>query len=482
MILTPYKHNIYSSGRSNLDFSIAKSFYFDGVNQYATIPNSSLNTALEGTNKKFTFNFCIKFSSISNQQIFSNGIIDIQFSATGISFIVRSPTLGILGCNYSFNTTDFNFITIVVDTENSANNKILIDNVEQTLSNNTLTADISTSGGGYSLFRRSNNTLFYNGYCSSISVINRLLTTTEITNLYKNGKPKNPQSLFGADCVYFFNPDNSGDTAQFSVTNQGITATSFNMTNANKTPITPYQDKLADLVTKYGFLNAWSFENQTINGTTSTLIDYKAIHDLSNPAVANQWTFIGGDANINNRPSGYFVTDDYAYKSVANYNSAASTGSIHAVFTTNADVTAYQTVFASADEAGNDFKVFLGLVSGKIQVIFRNNLDKWQSNCDTTTILTNTSYVVSVYQNGSTIQVLINGVAQSLDISANTGTNPELFWFLDIINRDNIAIGSLRQASPLYSDFDIAFVGVSDDFADATVLATNNELKTIFGI
>lgn len=493
MLLSPLRYiNPISGNRGSSVFSIAKSFYLDGVNESFNVVHSDLSTYFEGTNKKFTLSFLVNFNTITNSpEIIGNyngsktsAIVNVL--ATGaIVFYNSSTTLKSFRTNTGVITSGgWRVIDVVVDMETLSNCAIYVDGVSKTIASNTLTNICDVVVTDYKIGQSGNGLFFTDGYLSYISLIDRVLTSTEITNKYNNGKPKNPQSLFGANCKWFFNSDNSGDTAQFSVVDSvnSITATSVNMEDADKTPITPYSDPISTLVTKYSFINAWSFENQTINGTTSTLTDYKAIHDLSNPAIANQWTFIGGDANINNRASGYFVTDDYAYKSVANYNSGASTGSIHAVFTTNADVTTNNFIFGSSDESTSNyiFDFFIG--NSKLKARIRNTTavgQRYEFECSTTTILANTSYVVSVYQNGSTLQVLINGTAQSLNVTNGTA---ETYWFADIPNRDNITIGATIFVTAGYSDLDIAFMGVSDDFADATVLANHNELKTLYGI
>ena len=481
-------------------FSIAKSFYFDGVNQDFSADSLVSNVS---SNTKGTFNILYKpleTTKAANETIvsFGNsstleylGIFHLSTGKLSIQTVKVSTTqFNIHATNIPFTIGEWCLITIV---QNGVRPIIYINGlpIAMTDVNNTnLTSwlsnltNVDTFNIGAIDYNGGGEQFYLNGYVSQVSYIDTDISAAQCLDFYNEGQPKNPQTLFGANCKFFFNPDNSGDTAQFSVVDNvnSITATSSNMTDADKTPITPYADPIADLVTNYSFINAWGFENQSINGTTSTLIDYKAIHDLSNPAIANQWTFIGGDANINNRPSGYFVTDDYAYKAVANYNSGASTGGIHAVFTTNADVTNTGTIFCTSDESSVSYYVGMLITSGKIKIIIRNTTataTRYEVTCDTTAISSNTSYAVSVYQNGSTLQVLINGVTQSLTVTAGTA---ETYWFADIPNRDNISIGALVGSVVIYADLDIAFVGVSEDFADATVLSTHNELKTIFGI
>lgn len=492
MLLSPLK--ISPTARFGLGgaFNIANSFYLDGVNEYFTIPNASLINTIAGTNKQFTLNFVFKRQNIGVLQ----HLIANYTSGTDFSIYVAISTVnklqftiydGVLARNLITNETITNqqiwyHVTIKYDGVTPSNSKIIINGVDSTYSSNTLTSTIFNSS---TIFKIGNALTYYmNVYFQSMYLVDRIVTDEENTNHYNNGKPKNPQSLFGTNCKFFFNSDNSGDTAQFSVVDSvnSITATSVNMEDADKTPLTPYTDPLQAIIDKYATLNAWSFENFGINGTTSTIYDYEGTHDLSNPAVANQPTFIGGDANINNRPSAYFVTDDYLYKATANYLSGQSTGSVHMVFTTNADVTTNSFIFSSNDTASANYIFDFYYGSGKIRGRIRDTNAterRYDFTCDTTTILANTSYVVSVYQNGTTLQVLINGVAQSLTITNGTA---ETYWFANISNRDNISIGATIYSSAGYSDIDIALVQITSDSADSTVLANHNELKTLYGI
>ena len=116
-----------------------------------------------------------------------------------------------------------------------------MNGVAQTYSVNTISNTIQASNDTWKIGVQGTSN-YYNGYIQSLSVVNTVLSLDDHINYYNNGKPKNPQMLFGANCKYFFNPDNSNDTAQFAVTDRinSITATSINMENADLTTVTPY--------------------------------------------------------------------------------------------------------------------------------------------------------------------------------------------------------------------------------------------------
>jgi len=470
-----------SGGLSNYfgnQFSIEKSFYLDGVNEYFTIPNADIVNIMSGTAKSFTIAFVMKRVKLGDVRFFNNlstngflfrfdsaNSLDILTKDSGVTKQIKTTSLTDL--------SDFYIVSVSIDGTTPSNSKIYINGAAATLSANTLSGQTDDSGLDFSLGD--------NEYINYFGLKSGTHTLDEHISWYNNGKPKEAAKVFG-DFDFDFNPDRSTSTAQFTVDClNGISITSSNMEDEDLSPLTPYTTPIQDIVNKYSFINAWSMANYGINGTTSTAEDYLGVHDLTNPAVANQPTFIGGDGYINNYPSSYFVTDDYLYKAVSNYNSGASTGSIHAVFTTNADVTSTQGIFSSCDQSSTAYHALLIISLGKIKVNFRNTTasgTRYEVTCDTTPMSINTSYAVSVYQNGSTLQVLINGVAQSLTIVDGTA---ETYWFADIPNRDNISIGSIVQTTTIYSDLDIAFVGVSDDFADATVLSTHEELNDVYG-
>ena len=78
---------------------------------------------------------------------------------------------------------------------------------------------------------------------------------------------------------------------------------------------------LQQIIDAFGFSNAWSSENLTIAGTTTTALDYKGVHDLVNPGATNQPTFNSASASFGNKPSLSFNgVDDYLIKNVSNFN------------------------------------------------------------------------------------------------------------------------------------------------------------------
>jgi hypothetical protein len=232
------------------DFKINHSFLFDGGNEYFTIPNADLDPNIfGGTNNKYTIYIMLKRVGLGkNQYLLSNltggNMFTIYIDAANKPTLITNNNAKTLGSSVALASTSvYYFIKFSVDLQDTATNShIKVDNVIQSLALNNLTATTPVSTGAYDVGRRNNNTVFFDGNKNNITVVNRLTTNQEDGDFYNNGKPINPIDVFGVDCKMFLNPDNSNDTAQFSWEDpvNGITATSFNMEDADKTTDTPY--------------------------------------------------------------------------------------------------------------------------------------------------------------------------------------------------------------------------------------------------
>ena len=246
MFISPLKISTLARKGGSI-FSITNSFSFDGVDEYMTIPNADLSSYLQGAGKKFTFNFSI--------YPFAIGDTDYLFANNDFSFAIRVDTNGkvqIIGRDGAFNyalSTDFlngniwQFVTISYDSSLTLGNRaeIYINGILSGKSVDTMESTIDTSVVDYQIGAKDGVSSF-NGSINQISVLDKVLNQTEVLDWYNNGKPKNPQTLFGTDCKFFFNPDNSGASAPFTVTDSinNINATSVNMEDADKTTVTPY--------------------------------------------------------------------------------------------------------------------------------------------------------------------------------------------------------------------------------------------------
>ena len=230
-----------------VDFTIDHSFLFDGVNETMTIPNAQIDNTIFGgaTGRTYSINTLFKSNSSSGWQMLFG-----LFSGTNRTFVLRRRPTGeielILATKKLISTetfldTDWHMLTVVVDSDNSISNSyIMMDGVKLTNGTNTVTGVstlytndyiIGTFGGAYA-----------NINLSFLSVTDRLQTEFESLDLYNSGQPKDPQLLFGSNCVALINADNSGSTAQFAITDSvnSVSASTVNMEDTDKTITTPY--------------------------------------------------------------------------------------------------------------------------------------------------------------------------------------------------------------------------------------------------
>lgn len=212
-------------------------------------------------------------------------------------------------------------------------------------------------------------------------------------------------------------------------------------------------------------------------------IDYKGVHNLNNPAATNQPVFNASNSNLNNLPTLYYNLDDYASKSFSNYLIGYSTGCIAGTFRTGSNVADFSPLFASSEIASTNKKVVVAYFSGKLRIIIRNTTsagDRYEVDCDTTPILANTSYSYIVYQTGSGLKAIINGVSQTFSSVAGTSST---YWFLNVTGRVNVSIGGLIQSSPVYaSQLTSHSVIILPYVSDAICLEFCNKLKTLIGL
>jgi len=239
--------NVINPYRSS--FKINSSFLFDGVNESFSIPNAALLSLLSGSTCKFSISAMVYLNAAGVNTIIGNWIspnqsFTIYIHTDGRLFFTQRSSATTKNCTSveTLATSAWHFITVNFDYSKSLGlrGEIFANGVQFTTSDN-LGAVVDTPTTYYKIGTY-NNSNFLNGNLVLISINNLPMTLSEHINFYNNGKPKNPQILFGANCKYFFNPDNSGSTAQFTVTDSvnSITATSVNLEDSDKTTTTPY--------------------------------------------------------------------------------------------------------------------------------------------------------------------------------------------------------------------------------------------------
>ena len=232
------------------------SFLFDGVNEYLTIPKADLEQYFSGSNKSFSINTVIKRNSIGSNHTYSlsnwgsgNGFLMRIDSANPLRLYMYNSS-GISKNAYTVNTftstTDWYSITVVFDHTKPLGSRIIfmVNGINEVTASDTIEADMAAVIISDFKIAAQGTSNIFDGYINQVSVIDRAITLLEHQDWYKNGKPKNPQKVFGTNCVYFMNPSNGVWNGFDYITTDAvnsITATSTNMEEADKDcTINPY--------------------------------------------------------------------------------------------------------------------------------------------------------------------------------------------------------------------------------------------------
>lgn len=217
------------------------------TNEYLTIPSANLSGVIDGASAKFSILFSFKVNeSIGYQNIFSSDNLLIRLNTLGVielvtltSAVPKVASSSTLISNDSWHT---GVITFDYSQATGSRTEIYIDSILDTGSDPLLASiDSITTTIGIAADHLGALPI-QDGNVQIVSVINRVINQTEITEWHDGGQPLSPQIFFGDDCKYFFNPDNSGSTAEFSVIDSvnSITATSVNFEDSDKVTDTPY--------------------------------------------------------------------------------------------------------------------------------------------------------------------------------------------------------------------------------------------------
>jgi len=229
------------------------SFLIDGTNEQFTIPNADLSTILQG-NVTASLNFVFYPLTQTNFLLWSNGKthpnrgIHVFWSSSSIGVKYNRVSDGtIRGINFpasAFVINAWNFVTLTIDTV-TGQGTLKANGIEITSTSSTMVAgDMVISNSDNFIFGGGETGAFtnLNGYINQMSIVNRIISLSEHQDWYNSGKPLNSQDYFSTDNKLFFNSDNSGSVAQFSVVDSvnSITATSENLETADKVSFVPY--------------------------------------------------------------------------------------------------------------------------------------------------------------------------------------------------------------------------------------------------
>ena len=231
---------------------------------------------------------------------------------------------------------------------------------------------------------------------------------------------------------------------------------------------------LQQIIDLFGFSNAWSSENLTIVGTTTTALDYKGVHNLVNPGATNQPTFNASSVNFGGKPSLSFNgIDDYLIKNISSFNNVNSGFQID-VFKSNSPIS-----LTTADTANNARKLSSYINTGKIGFWYYGGTQNLIT-ANTLTFNSLAGNAVAFSSNGTNYVISLNGSANSGgDLNILSGADDGK-WFNDITGRDNICIGSVQQLSPIYGVLEWVFSGVGTNTSETDLNALTLALKNYY--
>lgn len=214
---------------------------------------------------------------------------------------------------------------------------------------------------------------------------------------------------------------------------------------------TPYSigrsrlDALQSIVDSYTTLNAWTAQKKTIDGTTTTVLDYKGLHNLANPDVASQPTFNANDSTFNNNNSFSFDSTDYFKKMSADFGNGVTASTFVFVCETPSSFATNPMLFGACDEAVNQDK-FVCFVNSGGTLQFQSRESANTTNIvGTNSVTTSTKYIFGFSCDGTDSHLYINNGARETFAAQNdwlnfANTNSAL---------DNITLGGRQSTNVL---------------------------------
>jgi hypothetical protein len=232
---------------------------------------------------------------------------------------------------------------------------------------------------------------------------------------------------------------------------------------------------LQQIINAYSFTHAWSSENLTIAGTTTTALDYKGVHNLANPDILSQPTYNLSSINFGGKPSLSFNgTTNYLIKNTLNFNNVNSGFQIDVFKSTT------PRVLTTSDNASNGRLIRGYMNTSRIgfELLFvtnrfvSNNLtwDDTKGNA-VAYCSTGTSYFISMNGNSS------SGANLTIITGLDNGE-----WFNDIALRDNVAMGATISLTPTFFNIEWVFSGVGSNTLQSEVNALTLALKNYYSL
>jgi hypothetical protein len=227
--------------------TIYKSFEFDGVAEYFSIPNANLVGTLMGANKQFSVDFMVKVATIgvTNKGVLGAGTSgsnnwNIRFNSSDRLELITydgAVTKTLQCAPIVFDVNDWLFFTVSYDSTQSLGNRgeIFLNGVTQAKASDTLTDNIDVRGEDFGLFAQRLALNEWDGTTNFLSIRDTPTTLAEHQALYNNGNPLSSQTVWGANNVYTFNPLDAVYSGGYTVTDaiNSITATGVNVDEAD---------------------------------------------------------------------------------------------------------------------------------------------------------------------------------------------------------------------------------------------------------
>ena len=224
----------------------------------------------------------------------------------------------------------------------------------------------------------------------------------------------------------------------------------------------------------YAYLNAWSSENVTDVGTTITALDYKGVHNLANDSAA-------AEPILDSTGIVFDGVNDRLTKNFTSYLSTKTSGSMTFVAKMTDTTTAkdnHLLFCADVSVAGKYFGA--SFLNGKFRFY---SVGVTTSSIEATAALTlNNTYIISVFSNGTTTKIAINGVVVATTVLSGTNAGQ---WFNNISANptDNIVLGGIiYQGGSAYGKQATKYIQTADYISDADIINRQNDLNLIYGI
>lgn len=242
------------------------------------------------------------------------------------------------------------------------------------------------------------------------------------------------------------------------------------ISNTTISPLSPKRSGVGATYSLATALHEWYRPNATDVGTTVTQVDTGSVGglNLANPDAASEPT-------VNSNTFGYDGVADHLERIVANFRSGDASGVIHVKFkATDNTLDKNNFLFSAAKTSVADL-INISYRNLMLRFAYQDFLVDVLVLQSTSTITLNSVNTLTVWSNGTTIKMALNGIVltTSLVSGANNGQ-----WFHDITGgTDNIVIGGLKTTSNGFGKSEQYGVWYEPYTSDAAALANGLDIQ-----